>query len=250
MKMPGSQRRAEIAPIDSRGGGRRPDLPDQPEAPFAPLLAQFTDRAGMMVSPKAAERLGDKFATAPVCAGPFKFVERVPQDRIVVERFPDYWNKDAIHIQRIEFRPIPDATVRLTNLRAGQLDLLERLAPTDVAQVKRDAKLKLESTYELGFQEILFNPTKAGSPVADPKVRAGAGGGDRPQRHQPGGLQRRVPGRATSGSARRTRTTSPSTRSRSATSPRRRRCSPRPASRTRRSRSPSTPTASRRRSGR
>jgi peptide/nickel transport system substrate-binding protein len=140
--------------------------------PFAPLLAQFTDRAGMMVSPKAAERLGDKFASAPVCAGPFKFVERVPQDRIVVERFPDYWNKDAIHIQRIEFRPIPDATVRLTNLRAGQLDLVERLAPTDVPQVKRDAKLKLDATYELGFQEVLFNPNKAGSPVADPKVRA------------------------------------------------------------------------------
>ncbi len=95
------------------------------------MLAQFTDRAGMIVSPKAAERLGDKFATAPVCAGPYKFVERVPQDRIVVEKFDDYWNKDAIQIRRIEFRPIPDTTVRLTNLRAGQLDLIERLAPTD-----------------------------------------------------------------------------------------------------------------------
>ncbi len=68
------------------------------KTPFAPLLAQFTDRAGMIVSPKAAERLGDKFATAPVCAGPYKFVERVPQDRIVVEKFDDYWNRDAIQI--------------------------------------------------------------------------------------------------------------------------------------------------------
>lgn len=172
MKMPGSQRRSEIAPIDSVDVVDDLTFRINLKQPFAPLLAQFTDRAGMMVSPKAAERLGDKFATAPVCAGPYKFVERVPQDRIVVERFPDYWNKDAIHIERIEFRPIPDATVRLTNLRAGQLDLLERLAPTDVPQVKRDAKLKLDSTYELGFQEILFNPNKAGSPVSDPKVRA------------------------------------------------------------------------------
>jgi peptide/nickel transport system substrate-binding protein len=169
--MPGSQRRSEIAPIESVDVVDDLTFRINLKQPFAPLLAQFTDRAGMMVSPKAAERLGDKFATAPVCAGPYKFVERVPQDRIVVERFPDYWNKDAIHIQRIEFRPIPDATVRLTNLRAGQLDLLERLAPTDVPQVKRDAKLKLDSTTELGFLEILLNPNKAGSPIADPKVR-------------------------------------------------------------------------------
>lgn len=124
LKLPGSQRRGEIAPVD------RVEVVDDLtfrvilKTPFAPLMAQFTDRAGMMVSPKAAERLGDKFSTAPVCAGPFKFVERVPQDRIVVERFADYWNKDQIHLKRIEFRPIPDGTVRLTNLRAGQLELL------------------------------------------------------------------------------------------------------------------------------
>ena len=171
LKMPGSQRRSEIAPIDTVEVVDDLTFKIVLKAPFAPLMAQFTDRAGMMVSPKAAERLGEKFSTAPVCAGPFKFVERVPQDRIVVERFPDYWNKDQIHIQRIEFRPIPDATVRLTNLRAGQLDLLERLAPTDVPQVTRDAKLKLGSVYELGFQSLLLNPAKAGSPLGDPRVR-------------------------------------------------------------------------------
>ncbi|RZK77291.1 MAG: hypothetical protein EOO66_31890, partial [Methylobacterium sp.] len=48
---------------------------------------------------------------------------------------------------------------------------VERLAPTDVPQVSRDAKLALGSVYELGFPEILLNPAKAGSPLADPKVR-------------------------------------------------------------------------------
>ena len=47
------------------------------KAPFSPLLAQLTDRAGMMVSPKAAKAAGDKFGLKPVCAGPYKFVERV-----------------------------------------------------------------------------------------------------------------------------------------------------------------------------
>ena len=78
------------------------------KAPFSPLIAQLTDRAGMMVSPKAAKEAGDKFGLKPVCAGPYKFVERVQQDRIVVEKFADYWNKDNVHIDRIIYLPIVD----------------------------------------------------------------------------------------------------------------------------------------------
>ena len=98
------------------------------KAPFSPLIAQLTDRAGMMVSPKAAKEAGDKFGLQPVCAGPYKFVERVQQDRIVFEKFADYWNKDNIHIDRIVYLPIVDATVRLANLKSGGLDLIERAA--------------------------------------------------------------------------------------------------------------------------
>src|ERR1700675_2801211 len=68
--------------------------------PFSPLIAQLADRAGMMVSPKAAKEAGDKFGLKPVCAGPYRFVERVQRDRIVVEKFADYWNKDKVHIDR------------------------------------------------------------------------------------------------------------------------------------------------------
>ena len=170
LTLPGSQRRAEIAPVESVEVVDDLTVKIHLKQPFAPLLAQFTDRAGMMVSPKAAEAEGAKFANAPVCAGPYRFVERVPQSRIVVERFPDYWNKGAIHIDRIEFLPIPDATVRLTDLRAGQLDLIERVAPTDLPQIARDAKLKVSGTVELGFEEILIN-AKPGTPLGDPKVR-------------------------------------------------------------------------------
>src|SRR3982074_822741 len=83
------------------------------KTPYSPLIAQLTDRSGMMVSPKAAKEAGDKFGQHPVCAGPYKFVERVQQDRMVFEKFADYWNKDNIFIDRVVFLPIVDATVRL-----------------------------------------------------------------------------------------------------------------------------------------
>ena len=49
--------------------------------PYAPLLAVLADRAGMIMSPKALADLGDKIGTKPVCAGPYRFVERVAQER-------------------------------------------------------------------------------------------------------------------------------------------------------------------------
>jgi len=130
------------------------------KTPFSPLIAQLTDRAGMMVSPKAAKAEGDKFGLKPVCAGPYKFVERVQQDRIVFERFADYWDKDKVKIDRIVYLPLVDATVRLANLKSGGLDLIERLLATDIKAVQSDSKLKLSSAIELGYQGITLNVGK------------------------------------------------------------------------------------------
>lgn len=126
-------------------------------APDATLLAQLADRAGMMLSPTAAEAAGIDFGLAPVCSGPFSFVERIQQDRIVLAAFPDYWNADAINLETVTFLPIPDTTVRLANLRAGDLDMLERLAATDVASVVADDGLQMEQAVSLGYQGITIN---------------------------------------------------------------------------------------------
>ena len=137
------------------------------KTPFSPLLSQLTDRSGMIVSPKAAKEAGDKFGLKPVCAGPYRFVERVQQDRIVVERFPDYWNKDAARIDRITYLPIVDTTVRLANLKAGQLDLIERVAATDIAEIRGNPRLRLATVTEIGYQSININVGK-GEPAKGP----------------------------------------------------------------------------------
>ncbi|MEO5735735.1 MAG: ABC transporter substrate-binding protein, partial [Rubrivivax sp.] len=129
--MAGSNRRGELAPVTSVEVIDSMTVRLNLSAPFSPLLAALTDRAGMMVSPKAAAAAGDKFGQKPVCSGPFKFVERVAQDRIVLERYDGYWKPGAANFARVTYTPIPDATVRLANLRSGQLDFAERVAPSD-----------------------------------------------------------------------------------------------------------------------
>jgi peptide/nickel transport system substrate-binding protein len=157
LTMQGSFRKPELAALDHVDVVDPLTVKLVLKSPFSPLIAQLTDRAGMMVSPKAAKAEGDKFGLHPVCAGPYKFVERVQQDRIVFEKFADYWNKDNLFIDRVVFLPIVDATVRLANLRSGGLDLIERVLATDIKDVRADSRLKLSTAIELGYQGITLN---------------------------------------------------------------------------------------------
>ncbi|MFC5500019.1 ABC transporter substrate-binding protein [Caenimonas terrae] len=159
--MPGSNRRGELAPVASVDVLDPSTVRLNLSAPFSPLLAQLADRAGMMVSPKAAKAEGDKFGAHPVCSGPFKFVERVAQDRMVFERYANYWNKGAIHFDKVIYTPIPDATVRLANLRSGQLDFIERVASSDMDKIRADKKLKTSRITEIGYQGITINVGKS-----------------------------------------------------------------------------------------
>ena len=175
LSMPGSNRKAEISAVTGV------EIIDDHtaklvlSAPYAPLLAQLTDRAGMMVSPKAAQAAGENFGSHPVCAGPFKFVERVAQDRIVLERFADYWDKDKIRLDRIVYLPIPDSTVLLANLQSGGLDLIERVAAHDLDIVRKDSRLKLATITGLGYNGLtvnLANGERAKTPLGqDARVR-------------------------------------------------------------------------------
>jgi peptide/nickel transport system substrate-binding protein len=157
MTMTGSFRKSELAAVDHVEVVDPLTIKLVLKTPFTPLIAQLTDRAGMMVSPKAAQEAGDKFGLHPVCAGSYKFVERVPQDRIVGERFPDYWNKENVSIDRIVYLPITEDTVRLANLKSGGLDLIERVLATDIQDVRSDPKLKLAPALGLGYMGIDIN---------------------------------------------------------------------------------------------
>jgi peptide/nickel transport system substrate-binding protein len=174
--MKGSNRRGELAVVSSIDAVDPTTVRINLEAPFAPLLAVLTDRSGMMVSPKAAEAAGEKFGAKPVCSGPFRFVERIAQDRIVVERFANYWNKGQVHFERIVYQPIVDATVRLANLRSGQLDFIERVAPSDIPNLRNDSRFKIAKIVEIGYQGITINVGKSDlaqkNPLGrDPRVR-------------------------------------------------------------------------------
>jgi peptide/nickel transport system substrate-binding protein len=175
LNMQGSFRRSEIADME------RVEVVDPRtvrivlKGPSASFLSALTDRAGMIVSPRAAEAAGRNFGTRPVCAGPFRFVERVAQERIVVERFREYWDAANIHFDRVTYLPIPDNTVRLANLQSGAVEFVERMEPDDMRTIQRNRNLRAVAVDELGYQSItinIANGERANNPLGrDARVR-------------------------------------------------------------------------------
>jgi peptide/nickel transport system substrate-binding protein len=170
---PGTFRKSEIGQISSVDIINDLTVRFNLSEPLVPLLAALTDRSGMIVSPKAARALADRFGTRPVCAGPYRFVERVAQGRIALEKFPDYWDKASIHVDRVEFVPITDSTARLASLRSGDLQMIERASPTDLPEIRGDARLKVVGVPELGYQMIPLNVANGlrSRTLADVRVR-------------------------------------------------------------------------------
>ena len=116
--------------------------------PFAPLFSLLVDRAGMIVSPAAAQKGGADFTRAPAGGGtgPFRFVEWRKDERIVLERNPEYWRKDKDggalpYLDRVVYRPIPNEETRLANLKTGEIDVSDGAPAKDVEAIKKDQNL-------------------------------------------------------------------------------------------------------------
>ena len=139
------------------------------DSPYAPLPLVLTNRAGMMVSPTALARLGADFGSQAVGAGPWKLASWTKNAELVLEKFPGYWRGADQKFDRLVYRPLPDETVRLANLRSGTLQLIDSVPPQAVPAMARESGIRVSQMPSLGFNAFAFNCTRA--PFNDPRVR-------------------------------------------------------------------------------
>lgn len=137
--------------------------------PDTSLPLTLSDRAGMMVSPAAAEKADGDVSKAPVGAGPWKFVEWVSGSRVVVDRSPNYWNDDVSRVPRITFNIVTDPKTRLSAVRSGQADMTTQVPGADVKSLRADQRLKIVAEPSQWSTSIEFNLAK--SPFDDIRVR-------------------------------------------------------------------------------
>src|SRR4051795_5786196 len=154
---PQSARATELGPISGIDTPAPDTVVIHLKTPFAPLPAALADRAGMIMSPAALKKLGDKFSNAPVCVGPFKFKKRVPQSSIDVVRDPNYYDADKVHLDGISWHILTDAGIRSANLKSGDVQVADTVSTQDVSDLKQQSSLAVLQSQSLGYQGVTFN---------------------------------------------------------------------------------------------
>jgi peptide/nickel transport system substrate-binding protein len=182
LTLAGSARKSELGPITSIETPDPKTVVIKLSKPFAPLTAALADRAGMVLSPAAIAKLGANFSNAPVCVGPFKFAQRVPQNSIKVVKDPLYYDAAKVHLDSIEYRIITDSSIRSANLKSGDAQIADSLSTQDAPELQKDTSMTVLQSQSLGYQGLTINIANANgignplkpldTPIAkDPRVR-------------------------------------------------------------------------------
>ncbi|SDI24088.1 peptide/nickel transport system substrate-binding protein [Sinosporangium album] len=179
---PSSQRKNELAALESVAVADEHTVLLAMKKPISPgaFSVMLSDRAGLVMSPTALKSAGDNFGDSPVCVGPFKFDSRAPQNFVKVVKDPNYYDAAKIQLESVTFQVIADSTIRVTNLRSGDIDVVERVPTTDVAGLDGKNGTKIIKSNGIGFIGLEVNsgntgkigkPGKVEGPLQDPKVR-------------------------------------------------------------------------------
>lgn len=123
------------------------------------------------------EKVGDnEFAAKPIGAGPFKFKEGRLDDQIVMERFDEYYGGSreippmgAAPAKRAIFRMMPEATVRVAALKAGEVHIIQQLTPDLAKTLATDKNIQVKSVDGTRVYCVELNCQKP--PFDDVRVR-------------------------------------------------------------------------------
>ena len=142
--------------------------------PFAPLLSKLAQSLNVIVSEAVATENGNDLNDAVVGTGPFEFAEYVPQTRLVVERNPDFWGRDADgnqlpYLDGIRFEFYPEPTARTTAIQTGNADWIEYVPAPDVEILRAEPEVEVVGGLSNNFRTIYLNVTR--EPFDDKLVR-------------------------------------------------------------------------------
>ena len=140
------------------------------KVPDPMVPARLAAESMNMAPAKGLAEFKDKFVTDRfIGTGPFKFVESVVGDRVVLEANPGYWGAKPPS-QKVVWQVIPDAATRVAALQRGDIDVMLNLPIPLLANVESDPKLAVYSELS-SLTHVLLLDTKEPGPLRDKRVR-------------------------------------------------------------------------------
>jgi peptide/nickel transport system substrate-binding protein len=135
--------------------------------PYAPLINRLLDFP--IVPPRyAAEKGNQGMALRPVGTGPYRFVELVKDDRLVVEAFDRHW-RGAPRIRRVVYKPIPEPFTRAAALRNNEVDLITTIPPNLARELEGVGGIRAQRVPSSWIIYLGLNAFK--KPLSDVRVR-------------------------------------------------------------------------------
>ncbi|MBT1180188.1 ABC transporter substrate-binding protein [Bifidobacterium vespertilionis] len=153
----GSARKSDMGPITKVEATGDMEVTITLSEPYAPLTATLAGRAGMIMSPAALDKEGEDFGASPVCIGPFKFDSRVSSTSVTIVKDPNYYDAANVHLDKVIYKVITDASIRAQNLKSGDVQLADNLAPQDVVSLKDNKSITMLSAPSYGYQALEIN---------------------------------------------------------------------------------------------
>src|SRR5213595_2992761 len=140
------------------------------EKPWPSLIDRAASTDFLVLPAKALRELGPaKLAEKPIGTGPFKFVDWKRDERLVLERNPDYWQGPA-DVRAVTFRFIPEFSARLASLLSGEIDIMKDVPPHTVDAVERSGRAKIRAAVSSRINYLALVNLKPG-PMQDLRVR-------------------------------------------------------------------------------
>ncbi|MFT8246636.1 ABC transporter substrate-binding protein [Roseomonas sp. BN140053] len=109
-----------------------------------------------IVAPRAAQEQGAAFERRPVGTGPYRYTNYVPSSLVVVERYDGYWGSPG-KAKKLTFRIMPENSVRLAALQAGEVQLAENLPPDKMDAIRSTSGLAVVYTATLRVDYLVLN---------------------------------------------------------------------------------------------
>jgi peptide/nickel transport system substrate-binding protein len=147
------------------------------ENPYAPFMSFAAAGTLAMISPDAAEEMGDDFNATPIGSGPFIIESYTPQQNCVLIRNAEY-NRQSPYsdregpplVERLEFRFIPESATRVTTVETGETHIINVVPSQDLPRLESDDDIEVVKVPWVGIPSILMINTQM-PPTDDPLVR-------------------------------------------------------------------------------
>jgi peptide/nickel transport system substrate-binding protein len=135
--------------------------------PYAPLVNRLIDFP--IVPPRyTAEKGNQGLALRPVGTGPYRFVELVKDEHLIVEAFDQHW-RGAPKVRRIVFKPIPEPFTRAAALRNHEVDLIDTVPPNLATELERVGGIRVQRVPSSWIIYLGLNAFR--KPLSDVRVR-------------------------------------------------------------------------------